>query len=84
MLVGEKLDSGIREDAEEGCRVAFEETADAGGSIDVPHRDGDAGPRAGVFCEVGVAGLKEDFYAIEGADHCLGLIMCVRRNVDRL
>ena len=74
LLVGEEFDAGVGEDAEEGGGVAFEEAADTGGGVDVVHGCGEAGPGAGVFCELGVFGLEEDFHAVEGADYsfCLG------------
>jgi hypothetical protein len=56
--------------------VAFEETADARGCVDVVHGGGEAGPGARVFCELGVAGLEEDFDAVEGADDSFGLSIC--------
>ena len=73
LLVCEKLDAGVREDAEEGCGVAFEETADAIAVVDVANGFGEAGPVALVLCEVGVARLEEDFDTVEGADYCLAL-----------
>jgi hypothetical protein len=53
--------------------VPLEEPADAGAGVDVAHGDGHAGPGARVFCEVGVGGLEEDFYAVEGAYYCFCL-----------
>ncbi len=74
LLVREELDGGVGEDAEEGCRMAPEEATDAGLSIDVAHGGHDAEPGAGVFGELGVGGLKEDFDAVEGADDGFGLV----------
>lgn len=73
MFVGEEFDGGIGEDAEEGCGVAPEETAEAGLPVYVPHGGYDAEPGAGVFGELGVGGLEEDFDAVEGADDCFCL-----------
>lgn len=67
LLVGEEFDGRVGEDAEEGCGVTAEQTADAGLPVDVPHGSHDAEPGAGVFGELGVGGLKEDFDAVEGA-----------------
>ena len=54
LLVCEELYSGVWEDAEEGCRVSFEESGDAIVGVDVAECDGDAAPFAGVLCEVWV------------------------------
>jgi hypothetical protein len=53
--------------------VAFEETAHTGGGVYVVDCGREAGPGARVFCELRVAGLEEDLYAVEGADYCFGL-----------
>ena len=74
LLVGEEFDGGVGEDAEEGRGMASKEPAEARLPVDVPHGSYDAEPRAGVFGELGVGGLEEDFDAVEGADDrfCLG------------
>lgn len=53
--------------------MAAEEAAGAGGGVDGAHGGEDAGPGAGVFLELGVGGLEEDFDAVEGADYGFGL-----------
>lgn len=53
--------------------MALEETAEAVGVVDFAHGDGEARPFARVLCEVGIAGLEEDFYAVEGPDDGFGL-----------
>lgn len=73
LLVGEKLDGRVREDAQEGCGVASKETAEPVLLIDVAHGGYDAEPGAGVLGELGVGGLEEDFDAVEGADDGFGL-----------
>lgn len=74
MLVGQEFDSSVGEDAEEGCGVAPEEAAHTRLPVDVTHGGHDAEPGAGVFCELRVRGLEEDFDAVEGTDDgfCLG------------
>jgi hypothetical protein len=76
LLVGEEFDACVREDAEERGRVAFEETAYAGADVDVADCPGETNPGACVFGELGVAGLEEDFYAVEGAYYCFCLVDC--------
>lgn len=49
------------------------ETAQAVLLVDVPHGGYDAEPRAGVFGELRVGGLEENFDAVEGADDRFGL-----------
>ena len=73
LLVGEELDGGVREDFEEGGRVAAEEAAGAVLGVDVPHGCHHAEPGAGVLGELGGGGLKEDFHPVEGRDYCFGL-----------
>lgn len=68
LLVGQELDGGVGEYAEECCRVAAEETTHTGLPVDVAHGGHDAEPGAGVFCELRVGGLEEDLNAVEGAD----------------
>lgn len=75
LLVGEEFDPCVGEDAEEGGGVAFEETADARVDVDVPYGYGQPTPLAGVFREIGVGGLEEDFDAVKGADYGLGLLV---------
>jgi hypothetical protein len=53
--------------------VAFEEPADARSGVYVVDGSREAGPGARVFCELWVAGLEEDLYAVEGAYNCFGL-----------
>ena len=74
LLIGEEFDSGVGENAEEGGAVATEEATEAVLGIDVSHSGYNAEPGAGVFGEVGVGGLEEDFDAIEGPDKSLGLV----------
>jgi hypothetical protein len=76
LLVGEKFDAGIGENAEECCRVTLEETTYSGADVDVADCRRETTPRAGVFRELGVAGLEEDFYAVEGAYYRLCLLGC--------
>jgi hypothetical protein len=76
LLVGEEFDAGVGKDAEECCRVALEETTYSGANVDVANCRRESAPRAGVFRELGVAGLEEDFYAVEGAYYCLCLLGC--------
>lgn len=73
LLVGEEFDGGVGEDAQQGGGVAPEEPAEAGLPVDVPHGGHDAEPGAGVFGELRVGGLEEDFDAVEGADDGFGL-----------
>ena len=73
LLVCEKLDGGIGEDAEEGGGMATEETAEARLAVDVTHSCHHAEPGAGIFCKLRVGCLEEDFDAVEGADNCFGL-----------
>ncbi len=73
LLVGEEFDGGVGEDAQEGGGVAPKEPAQAGLPVDVPHGGHDAEPGAGVFGELRVGGLEEDFDAVEGADDGFGL-----------
>jgi hypothetical protein len=37
-------------------------------AVDVFHRRYHAEPAAGIFRELGVRGLEEDFYSVEGGD----------------
>jgi hypothetical protein len=53
--------------------MSAEETACAVFAVDVCHGGYDAGPGAGVFLELGVGGLEEDFDAVEGGDYGFGL-----------
>lgn len=73
MLVGEEFDARIGEDAEEGCRVPFEEPTYAGADVDVAYGSRKATPGAGIFGELGVAGLEEDLDAVERAYYCFRL-----------
>lgn len=50
-----------------------EETTEPVLLVDVSHGGYDAEPGAGVFGELGVGGLEEDFDAVEGADDRFGL-----------
>ena len=84
MLICEELDAGVWEDTKKGCGMAFEESAHAGRNVDVSHRNGDAGPGAGVFCEVGVAGLEEDLYTVKGADYGFGLALYVSLGIEEV
>lgn len=74
LLVCEEFNGGVGEDAEEGGGMAAEETTDAGLPVDVTHGGHNAEPGAGVFGELGVRGLEEDFDAVEGTDDGFGLI----------
>lgn len=74
LFVCEEFDAGVGEDAEKCGRVAFEEPGYACAGVDVADGGGEAGPGACVFCELGVAGLKENFDAVEGADYGFGLM----------
>lgn len=60
--------------------MAFEEPADPRREVDVADGGGEARPGTGVFCELRVAGLEEDFDPVEGADYgfCLLFICLVR------
>jgi hypothetical protein len=53
--------------------MSAEETPCAVFAVDVGHGGYDAGPGAGVFLELRVGGLKEDFDAVEGGDYGFGL-----------
>lgn len=73
LFVGEELDGGVGEDAEERGGMASEEPAEAGFFVDVPHGGYDAEPGAGVFCKLRVRGLEEDFDPVKRSDHRFGL-----------
>lgn len=73
LLVGEEFDGGVREYTKEGGRVATEEPAHARLGIDVAHCGHDAEPRARVFGELRVGGLKENLHPVKRADDSLSL-----------
>lgn len=56
--------------------MTLEETTYSGADVDVADCRRETTPRAGVFRELGVAGLEEDFYAVEGAYYRLCLLGC--------
>lgn len=66
LLVGDELDGGVREDAEQCGRVSAEETGDAFGPRDVPHGAGRTEPRSTVFGELGTRGLEQDLDSVKG------------------
>ena len=53
--------------------MTAEETSHAVLSVDVSHSGDNAKPGAGIFRELGVRGLEEDFHAVERTDDCFGL-----------
>ena len=53
--------------------MTAEETSHAILSVDVSHGGYDAEPGAGIFGELGVRGLEEDFDTVERTDDCFGL-----------
>lgn len=53
--------------------MSAEETACAVFAVDICHGGCDARPGAGVFPELGVGGLEEDFDSVEGGDYGFGL-----------
>jgi hypothetical protein len=55
--------------------VSAEEASCAFVFVNVSHGCHDAEPGAGVFCELGIAGLEEDLDAVEGRDYCFCLSM---------
>lgn len=73
LLVGEEFDGRVGEYAEKRGRMAAEEPAHACLGVDVAHCGHDAEPRAGVFRELRVGGLEEDFHPVERAYDSLGL-----------
>ena len=68
MLVGEKFDAGVGEDAKEGCRMSAKEAPQALLAVYVTHGSDNAKPRTRIFGELRVRGLEEDLDAIKGAD----------------
>jgi hypothetical protein len=73
LLIGKEFDGSVRKDSKQGCGMPAEESSCAVFAVDVFHRGDDPKPAAGVFCELGIRGLEEDFDAVEGGDHCFGL-----------
>ena len=73
MLVRKEFYGRVGEDAQEGCRVAPEKTAQAVLLVDVPHGGYDAEPGARVFGKLRVRGLEEDFDTVKGTDYGFGL-----------
>lgn len=73
LLVGEELDAGIGKDTQQRGGMTSVQAQHALLTVYVPHRRRDAEPRAGIFCELGTAGLEEDFHSVEGCDDGLGL-----------
>ena len=53
--------------------MTAEETSHAVLSVDVSHRGDDAEPGPGIFGELRVRGLEEDFHTVERTDDCFGL-----------
>lgn len=74
LLVGEEFDGGVGENAEQGCGMPPEEPAHAVGLVDVPHCGHNAEPGAGVFRELRVGGLEQDFDPVKRTDEGFGLI----------
>lgn len=66
--------------------MATEESSSAVLLVDIPHGRDDTEPRAGIFCELGVRGLKQDFDAVKWTDDGFGLnvsnILAAVVNVD--
>ena len=79
LVVGKEFYAGVGEDAEEGSRVAFEQTADAVLGVDVAQGKMQTGPAASVFDEGGVAGLQKDLDAVERTDDGFALQALVQR-----
>ena len=79
LLVGEELDGGVGEDAQNGGGVAAVEAQGALVAVNVAHHCVDAVPAAGVSAEFGGGGLEEDFDAVERRDDrfCLRCIASV-------
>lgn len=73
LLVGKELDSGVGEDAEKRGRVTPKKAAHPRLAVDIAHCGHNAEPGAGVFDELRVGGLEEDFNPVERADDGLGL-----------
>lgn len=73
LLVGEKLDSGVGEYAEKRGRMTPKKAAHARLAVDVAHCRHNPEPGPGVFGELWVGGLEEDFDPVERADDGLGL-----------
>lgn len=69
LLVREKLDGGIRENAEDCGRVAAVESYSAFVSVYRTHRGENASPGAGISRELGVGGLEEDFDSVKRRDN---------------
>ena len=73
LFVGKEFDCGIGKDAQEGCRVASEQTTDTILTIDVAHGSHDAEPGTSIFSELRVGSLEQDLDTIEGSNDCFGL-----------
>lgn len=73
LLVGEELDASVREDAQQRRRVTPEQTAETFTAANIAEGPREAEPVTGIFREMGVGGLEEDFDAVQRSYYGFGL-----------
>lgn len=73
LFVGQEFDTGVGEDPKQCRRVTSVQAHPALVSVDVLHGAHDAEPGTGVFGELRIAGLEEDFDSVERRNQGFGL-----------
>ena len=73
LLVAEELDGSVGEDAQQRGRVATKQTTYAICVVDVPDCSDDSKPGTGVFGELGIGRLEQDFDAVQRTNNCFSL-----------